>query len=234
MTSASFTRTACRTIGGSAYAHPVGRGVGWERDGHARGSSVSTVTTVPETHRQGAGDARDQLRKTGTMRLMRDAAIRFRAADGTSYARALGHSSVLTLIPAVIAVIGLVTTFDMVRFRGVLEDAATSFAPGPAGGILTEALANAGPSSGPTALVAGLVGLLVLGHGRDDPPRAGGESDLRRRRAPERSPSVRPRLRDGRHGRRDVDGRARRDRGRRLDRRGDERVRRRPAPAAGR
>jgi len=124
---------------------------------------MSTVTAVPETHRQGAGDARDQLRKTGTMRLLRDAAIRFRASDGTSYARALGHSSVLTLIPAVIAVIGLVTTFDMVRFRGVLEDAATSFAPGPAGGILTEALAKADPSSGPTTLVAGLVGLLVSG-----------------------------------------------------------------------
>ena len=124
---------------------------------------MSTATTVPETHHQDAGDARDQLRKTGTKRLLWDAAIRFRASDGTSYARALGHSSVLTLIPAVIAVIGLVTTFDMTGFRGVLEDAAQSFAPGPAGGILTEALAKADPSSGATALVAGLAGMLVSG-----------------------------------------------------------------------
>jgi YihY family inner membrane protein len=124
---------------------------------------MSTATTVPETHRQDAGDARDQLRKTGTRRLLLDAAIRFREADGTSYARALGHSSVLTLIPAVIAVIGLVTTFDMPGFKGVLEDAAQSFAPGPAGSILTEALAKAQPSSGPTALVAGLVGMLFSG-----------------------------------------------------------------------
>ena len=124
---------------------------------------MSTATTVPETHHQDAGDARDQLRKTGTKRLLWDAAIRFRSADGTSYARALGHSSVLTLIPAVIAVIGLVTAFDMTGFRGVLEDAAQSFAPGPAGGILTEALAKADPSSGATALVAGLAGMLVSG-----------------------------------------------------------------------
>ena len=124
---------------------------------------MSTATTVPETHRQDAGDARDQLRRTGTRRLLWDAAIRFRSADGTSYARALGHSSVLTLIPAVIAVIGLVTAFDMTGFRGVLEDAAQSFAPGPAGGILTEALAKADPSSGATALVAGLAGMLLSG-----------------------------------------------------------------------
>ena len=124
---------------------------------------MSTATTVPETHDQSAGDARDQLKKTGTRRLLWDAGIRFRAADGTSYARALGHSSVLTLIPAVIAVIGLVTTFDMAGFKGVLEDAAQSFAPGPAGSILTEALVKAEPSSGPTALIAGLVGMLFSG-----------------------------------------------------------------------
>lgn len=124
---------------------------------------MSTSTTVPETHHQGVGDARDQLRKSGTARLLRDAAIRLRAADGTSYARALGHSSVTTLIPAVIATIGLVTTFDMPGFKSVLEDAAQSFAPGPAGGILTEALAQARPSSGTTALLVGLAIMVFSG-----------------------------------------------------------------------
>jgi uncharacterized BrkB/YihY/UPF0761 family membrane protein len=62
----------------------------------------------------------------------------------------------------VIAVIGLVTTFDMPGFKGVLEDAANPFAPGPAG-ILTEALVKAQPSSGPTALIAGLAGMLFSG-----------------------------------------------------------------------
>ena len=124
---------------------------------------MSAATTVPETHDQDAGDARDRSRRTGTVHLLRDAAIRLRAADGTSYARALGHSSVLTLIPAVIALIGLVTTFEMTGLKGVLEDAARSFAPGPAGSILTEAIQKAKPSAGPTALLVGLAGMLFSG-----------------------------------------------------------------------
>jgi YihY family inner membrane protein len=141
-------------------------------DGHRRGKGVEdvlksdstrTATTVPETDHQDAGDARDQLKKTGTARLLVDGAIRFRSADGTSYARALGHSSITTLIPAVIATIGLVTTFDVPGLKRVLEDAARSFAPGPAGGILTEALAKAKPSSGAMALFAGLAAMLSSG-----------------------------------------------------------------------
>ncbi len=124
---------------------------------------MSTVVAVPETHHQGAGDARDQLRRSGTLRLLRDAAVRLRAAHGTTYARALGHSSLLTLIPAVIAVIGFVAVFDLTGFARVLQDAATSFAPGPAGSILTQALETARPSAGPSALLVGLVGMLFSG-----------------------------------------------------------------------
>lgn len=124
---------------------------------------MSTATTVPETHHQDAGDAHDQLRKTGTAQVFWDAITRFRVAHGTSFARALGHSSVLTLVPAVIAVIGLVTTFNMPGLTSLLEDAAQSFAPGPAGSILTESLARAEPSSGTTALLLGLAGMLLSG-----------------------------------------------------------------------
>ncbi|HZB78877.1 MAG TPA: YihY/virulence factor BrkB family protein [Actinomycetota bacterium] len=124
---------------------------------------MSTATSVPETRHQGAGDARDQLRRTGTAQVFRDAVTRFRVADGTSFARTLGHSSVLTLVPAVIAVIGLVTTFELPGLKSLLEDAAQSFAPGPAGSILTEALARAKPSSGTSALFLGLAGMLLSG-----------------------------------------------------------------------
>lgn len=124
---------------------------------------MRTVATVPETHDQDAGDARDQLRRSGTLRLFRDAAVRLRAAHGTTYARALGHSSLLTLIPGVIAVIGLIAVFDLDGFARVLEDAAASFAPGPAGRILTQALESAAPSAGPSALALGLAGMLFSG-----------------------------------------------------------------------
>jgi YihY family inner membrane protein len=124
---------------------------------------MSTATTVPETHTQSGDDARDQLRATGTTRVLRDAAARFKAADGTSFARALGHSTVLTLIPSVIALIGAVMVFDLENFRKVLADAATSFAPGPAGRILTVALERAEPSSAGVALAVGIIGLLLSG-----------------------------------------------------------------------
>jgi YihY family inner membrane protein len=124
---------------------------------------VSTGTTVPETHHQGAGDAGDQLRRSGTVQMFRDAAARARASDVPTFARALGHTSITTLIPALIAVIGLVTAFELDEVRGRLVDAATSFAPGPAGGILTDALEGARPSSGVLALVAGLAGMLISG-----------------------------------------------------------------------
>ena len=124
---------------------------------------MASITTVPETGDQGAGDARDQLRKTGTFRLLRDAAMRLRAVDGTTYARALAHNSITTLIPAVIAVIGFVTAFELSGMRKVLEDAAASVAPGPAGGILTDAITQAKPSSGSLALLAGVAGMLFSG-----------------------------------------------------------------------
>jgi YihY family inner membrane protein len=122
---------------------------------------MSTAATVPETHGQTAGDAGRQVRETGLRPLLRDSSTRFRGADGTSYARAVGLSSVLTLIPALIAAVGFATTFDLERFRGVLGDTMQSLAPGPAGSILTEALRSSG--SGATALLAGVLGMLVSG-----------------------------------------------------------------------
>ena len=125
--------------------------------------ATSEVSTVPETHEHGVGDAGEQLRRSGTARLFLDAAMRLHAVDGTTYARALAHSSITTLIPALIAVIGFVTTFGLHDLRTLLEDAATSFAPGPAGGILTDAITKAEPSSATFALVAGVAGMLFSG-----------------------------------------------------------------------
>jgi YihY family inner membrane protein len=125
---------------------------------------VSSVTTVPETRDRDTGDdARALVRRSGSLRLFRDAAARARAADVTLAARGLGHSTVATLIPAVIAAIGTVTLFELRDLRSRMADAATSFAPGPAGGILTDALEGARPSSAVVALVAGLAGMLLSG-----------------------------------------------------------------------
>jgi YihY family inner membrane protein len=122
---------------------------------------MSTATTVPETREHGAGDARDQLRRTGLGRLLVDAGRRFHAADGTSYARALGLASLLSLIPGLIGVAGLTATLDVGNAQGTLADALRSLAPGPAGGTLSEALRA--EDAGTVAIVAGLIGMLVSG-----------------------------------------------------------------------
>src|SRR5688572_7501 len=97
---------------------------------------MSVPTTVPETHGQTGDDARDQLRRVGIVRLAINAGRRFHAADGTSYARALGLSSVLSLLPGLIGVVGLVIVFHLEDTRAVLADVIQSLAPGPAGSLL--------------------------------------------------------------------------------------------------
>ena len=122
---------------------------------------MSVPTTVPETHGQTGDDARDQLRRVGLIRLAINAGRRFHAADGTSYARALGLSSVLSLLPGLIGVVGLVIVFHLEDTGAVLADAIQSLAPGPAGTLLTQAL-RPGPS-GIMAMLGGLGGMLISG-----------------------------------------------------------------------
>jgi YihY family inner membrane protein len=122
---------------------------------------MSVPTTVPETHGQTGDDARDQLRRVGVVRLAINAARRFHAADGTSYARALGLSSVLSLLPGLIGVAGLVMVFHLEDTRAVLGDTLQSLAPGPAGSLLSEALRPDG--SGVMVMLGGLAGMLISG-----------------------------------------------------------------------
>ena len=122
---------------------------------------MSAPTTVPETDEQSGEDARDELRRIGVRRLAVDSTERLRAADGTSYARALGHSSVLSLLLGLIGVVGLVIVFGLDGMRGVLADSIRSLAPGPAGSLLTQALRPG--TSGLTAMVGGLGGMLTSG-----------------------------------------------------------------------
>jgi YihY family inner membrane protein len=120
---------------------------------------MSIPTTVPETHGQTGDDARAELRRVGLGRLAVNAGRRFHAADATSYARALGLSSVLSILPGLIAVAGIVATLGL-EGRGVLGDALRDLAPGPAGDLLTSGLRSAGSGA---ALVWGLGGMLASG-----------------------------------------------------------------------
>ncbi|MDQ3372252.1 MAG: YihY/virulence factor BrkB family protein [Actinomycetota bacterium] len=131
---------------------------------------MSTAESVPCTWHELEGDeALETLRRCGRRRLVIDAIARFRAADGFSHARALAFQSTLTLLPALIALVGLTAALDQEQseLRRVLQETINAVAPGSVGALLTGALrqgsSSAARESGETALVAGLVAAVLAG-----------------------------------------------------------------------
>jgi YihY family inner membrane protein len=125
---------------------------------------MSTATAVPPTYKLEGDDAMETVRRTGSMKLLKDSFIRFRAADGTSHSRALAFQIMLTSLPGVIAMVGLATLFNQGGFRRLFENTAASLAPGPAGRIFHQAFhqgSSAASSSGRTALILGSVAALI-------------------------------------------------------------------------
>ena len=129
---------------------------------------MSTATTVPATHGELEGDeALETLRAVGGRRLVTDSITRFRAADGFSHSRALAFQATLTLLPALIAVVGLAAALDQETFTRVVTATVDDLAPGAAGEILTDALRHGGSSArkenGETAVVAGFIAAMLAG-----------------------------------------------------------------------
>jgi YihY family inner membrane protein len=128
---------------------------------------VTTASSVPTTRGELEGDeAYDTLRRTGRRRLVVDSLTRFRAADGFSHSRALAFQFTLTLLPALIAVVGLAVALGQDDFTRIVRDTIQDLTPGAPGEILTDALRQGSKSaheSGETALAAGGLAALVAG-----------------------------------------------------------------------
>jgi YihY family inner membrane protein len=122
---------------------------------------MSTATSVPETYELEGDDALRTLRLTGWAQLAKDSFRRFRAADGFSHARALAFQVTLTLLPAVIAAVGLATALQASRVRQVVVQTVDRLAPGPAGQIITEAVQQGARSASRGGVVALVIGALV-------------------------------------------------------------------------
>jgi uncharacterized BrkB/YihY/UPF0761 family membrane protein len=87
---------------------------------------MRTATPVPETHELDGDDARKTLRRTGWGRLAKDSFQRFRATDdGFSHTRAVAFQITFTLLPAIIAVVGLATILHAAKFRDTLRHTVT-------------------------------------------------------------------------------------------------------------
>ena len=128
---------------------------------------MTTASAVPPTRGELEGDeAFETLRRTGRRRLLVDAATRFRAADGFSHSRALAFQVTLTLLPALIAVVGFAAALGQDDFTRVVRDTIRDLTPGAPGDILTDALrhgSESGHESGETALAAGGVAAVLAG-----------------------------------------------------------------------
>jgi YihY family inner membrane protein len=129
--------------------------------------AMSTATSVPSTIGLEGDDALATLRATGRRRLALDAFDRFRAADGFSHSRALAFQLALTIVPALITVVGLATALDQDTFTRVVREVLDDLAPGAAGDLLTDALrqgsTGARQENGEVALTVGGCATLVAG-----------------------------------------------------------------------
>jgi YihY family inner membrane protein len=129
---------------------------------------MTTATRIPRTHGELEGDeALETLRSAGRRRLVEDTVTRFRAADGFSHSRALAFQFTLTLLPALIAVVGLAAALDQDDFTNAVKATIDSIAPGAVGDLLTDALRQgstaASKESGETALIGGFIAAVLAG-----------------------------------------------------------------------
>jgi YihY family inner membrane protein len=136
---------------------------------------MSTASYVPATIDLEFDDVDDIMEQTSTWDLIRDSFLRFRKADGFSFARSLAFQVTVAAIPAIITVVGIAAITGESRFQQTLREAITSLAPGPASDIFLTAFrqgtdAGAGDVAaiaigGVAALVAAVTAMAQLQRG---------------------------------------------------------------------
>ena len=127
---------------------------------------MSTAHLVPETWELDGDDAADVLRQARFGRLLVDSVKRFRSADGFSHARSLAYATLITVLPGIIATVGLATGLGIGSFRQTITDLIQDVAPGDSGTLLTDALQQGASSSRGgrvVPIVFGLAAMLVSG-----------------------------------------------------------------------
>jgi YihY family inner membrane protein len=127
---------------------------------------VSTANFVPETWELSSDDARKTLRTTGRKKLVHDAFMRLRVADGFSHARSMAYVTSLVLLQGIIALVGLASALGRGGLSNVIVRTLQAAAPGPAGRLLTQAVEQAhrtGASHRYLGLLVGLVGAFITG-----------------------------------------------------------------------
>jgi len=128
---------------------------------------MTTASFVPDdTRDQELGDVRSALEREPLGALLTNAFIRFRYADGFSYARAMAFQVVFAVIPAVILAVAIAVRIGEGRLQSLLRETITSTTPGPAGEIFLSAFEQAATNAGRGNMLAiafGGIAALVSG-----------------------------------------------------------------------
>ena len=125
---------------------------------------MSTAQRVPETYELTGDDARETLLRTGRGRLLRDAFLRLRVADGFSHARSLAFVVSLVAVQGIIALVGLSSALGAGSGRRSVVKILHQVVPGPGANLLTDAVdqaRRAGASQQYLGLIFGLAGALI-------------------------------------------------------------------------
>jgi YihY family inner membrane protein len=125
---------------------------------------VSSASCVRETRDLKGDDAWHTLAETGWARLVHDAFVRLRAADGFSHARSLAFTLSLLCVQGLIALVGLAVAFGQADFSRTILGAIDDAVPGPAGALLERTFEQAqkiGLEHRFLPLLVGLAGTVV-------------------------------------------------------------------------
>ncbi len=127
---------------------------------------MSTASLVPETFDLSGDDAWTTLSRVGKRRLLGDAFMRMRVADGFSHARSLAFMTTLVAVQGVIGLVGLASLFDKGSIGTMVVATVRRAVPGAAGQVLSSAVVQAHTTAAEhrySALLFGVVGSLVTG-----------------------------------------------------------------------
>jgi YihY family inner membrane protein len=127
---------------------------------------MSTATHVPETSRfrreeLSADDAWATATRAGTRRLVVDTFRRMRYGDGFSSTRAAAFQFVLSLLPLLIAFVGLAQVVSAQKVARALQETVLTITPGSKNDAVKQTLTRAFSSGGSGGRLALVVGLLV-------------------------------------------------------------------------
>ena len=121
---------------------------------------MSTASYVPPVDPNGE-DVAAALHETTVWSLVVDSFIRFRKADGFSFARSMAFQMVFATIPGVILVVAVAVRSGEGRLQTLIRDGMTSLAPGPASEMLLQAFDQGADAAGTGNLLAIVLGGMV-------------------------------------------------------------------------